>query len=106
MVGIPPPAITAGALSGEDDVADSDRLTDKAVDLASQAAAAAAPIVDKASELASQAAAAAAPLAAQARKGASEGVNAIAEGLDNVTGGVFADQISSVSNRIEDQLER
>lgn len=76
-------------------MADSDKLTDKAVDLAAQAAAAAAPIVDKATEL-----------AAQARKGAAEGLSTIAEGLDNVTGGVFADQISSVTVRIEDQLDK
>jgi len=73
-------------------MADSDKLTDKAVDLAATAAA--------------QAAAAAAEIASQARKGAAEGVSTIAEGLDNVTGGVFADQISAVSNRIEDQLDR
>jgi len=69
-------------------MADSDKLTDKVVDLAAQAAAAAAEI------------------ASQARKGAAEGVSTIAEGLDNVTGGVIADRISSVSNRIEDQLDK
>jgi len=69
-------------------MADTDKLTEKAVELAAQAAAAAAEV------------------AAQARKGAAEGVSTIAEGLDNVTGGAFADQISAVSNRIEDQLDK
>lgn len=69
-------------------MADSDKLTDKAVDAAAQAVAAAAE------------------LAAQARKGAAEGVSTIAEGLDNVTGGVFAGPISAVSSRIEEQLDK
>ena len=87
-------------------MADSDKLTDKAVDLVAQAAAVAAPIVDKATELAAQAAAAAAPIAAQASKRAAESVSTLAEGLDNVTGGVLAGPISAVSSRIEEQLEK
>jgi hypothetical protein len=73
-------------------MADSSKLTDKAVDLAA--------------DLAAQAAAVAADIAAQARKGAAESVGVIAEGLDNVTGGVLAEQISAVSNRVEDQLDK
>ncbi len=87
-------------------MADSDKITDKAADLVAQAAAAAAPIVDKAAELAAQAAAAAAPIAAQASKRAAEGVSTLAEGLDNVTGGVLARPISAVSARIEEQLDK
>ena len=47
---------------------DSGKFTDRAAELAEQAAAAAAPLREKAQELAGQAAAAAGPLAAQARE--------------------------------------
>jgi len=75
-------------------MAESDKLTDKAADLAAQAAAAAAPLVDKAAEL-----------AAQARELAADGVSTVAEGLDKLTGGRLAGPISSVSVKIEDQLD-
>ena len=75
-------------------MAESDKLTDKAAELAAQAAAAAAPIVDKAAEL-----------TAQARQLAADGVSTVAEGLDKLTGGRLADQISTVSVKIEEQLD-
>lgn len=103
---------------------ESDKLKEKAAELAAQAAAAAGPLVERAGELAHQAAAAAGPLAAQARERASElavqagpmlerasqaaahGLNTAAENLDRVTGGKYSGQISTVSAKIEQQLER
>jgi hypothetical protein len=91
------------------------KITDKAAELAAQAAAAAAPIASKAGELAGTAAAAAGPIAHQAKERATalaekagaagaKGVSAVAEGLDKATGGRFADQISSVTSRIEEKI--
>jgi hypothetical protein len=92
------------------------KITEKATELASQAAAAAAPLADKARELAETAATAAAPLANQAKDRVAgiadragelgaKGVSAVAEGLDAVTRGKFSDQISAVTSRIEDALD-
>jgi hypothetical protein len=92
------------------------KITAKATELASQAAAAAAPLVEKATEFAGTAAAAAGPLAAQAKGRAAEladkagelgakGVSALAEGLDKVTGGKYSDKISAVTSKVEDKLD-
>ena len=100
-------------------MADPGKLTDKAAELASQAAAAAEPLRQKATELAGQAAAAAGPLAAQARERATvlagqaaaaagpiaeqarvraaQGVDVLAGNLDKVTGGKYSQQIHSVA---------
>lgn len=97
-------------------MAESNKITDKAAEVAAQLAAAAGPAKDKAAELAATAAAAAAPMAAQAKGKAADlaeragevgakGVSVIAEGLDRATGGKFSDQISAVSSKIEDVLE-
>lgn len=113
---------------------DTDKLKDKATDLAGQAAAAAGPLKDRAAELAAQAAAAAGPLAAQAKEKATElaaqaavaagplkeraeelaakagekaahGVSTLAENLDKATGGKYSDKISSVTSKLEERLD-
>ena len=103
------------------------KITEKATELAGQAAAAAAPLKDKALEFAETAATAAGPIANQAKDRVAEladraselgaeladragelgakGVSAVAEGLDTVTRGKFSDQISSITSRIEDVLD-
>ncbi len=108
-------------------MADPGKLTDKAAELASQAAAAAEPLRQKATELAGQAAAAAGPLAAQARERATvlagqaaaaagpiaeqarvraaQGVDVLAGNLDKVTGGKYSQQIHSVASRVEEVLD-
>lgn len=100
---------------------ESGRITDKAAELAGQAAAAAGPLAaqikEKAAELAGQAAAAAGPLAAQAKdraaelaekasEAAAQGVSALAESLDKATGGKYSDRISSVTAKLEERLDR
>jgi MT0933-like antitoxin protein len=98
------------------------KITEKATELAGQAAAAAGPLKEKAEELigkatvvagtaAGQAAAAAGPmkekaeeLVGKAAELAAQGISAVAEGVDKVTGGKFSDQISAVSSKIEDTL--
>ena len=82
------------------------KITDKASELAGQAADAAGPLVDKAKEVAEQVAEKAAPIVEKAGELAAKGVSAAAEGIDKVTGGKYSDQISSVSTKIEDLLER
>ncbi|MDQ6848484.1 MAG: hypothetical protein M3070_00530 [Actinomycetota bacterium] len=107
-------------------MSESPKFSDKAADLAAQAAAAAGPLKEKASELAAQAAAAAGPMAAQARERATElatqavasagplaaqareraaqGVEVLAENLDKITGGKYTDRIGSLSAKLEDAL--
>ncbi len=107
-------------------MAESPKFTDKAAELAAQAAAAAGPLKEKASEfaaqaaaaagpmaaqareratgLAAQAAAAAGPLAAQAREVAAQGVGTLADNLDKLTGGKYSERIGSVSSKLEDAL--
>jgi hypothetical protein len=75
------------------------RITEKATELAGQAAQAAGPAVEKAKEVAGELVEKAAGIAAQ-------GISAAAEQIDKVTGGKYADRISSVSSKIEDALER
>ena len=92
------------------------KITEKAAEIAGQAAAAAAPIKDKATEVAAAAAAAAGPMAKHAKDRVAgladrageigaKGVSAAAEGLDAVTLGKFSDKISAVSSRIEGALD-
>jgi hypothetical protein len=92
------------------------KITDKAAQVAAQAAAAAGPLKDRAAELAAAAAAAAAPVAARSKERAvgiadkageigAKGVNVVAEGLDKVTGGRFAGQINAVAETIEKRID-
>jgi hypothetical protein len=108
-------------------MAESSKFTDKAAELAGQAAAAAGPLKEKASELAGQAAAAAGPLAAQAKERATvlagqaaaaagpiaeqarvkaaQGVDVLAGNLDKLTGGKYSEQIHSVATKVEEALD-
>lgn len=97
-------------------MAEQGKITDKAAELAAQAAAAAGPIKDKATEFAGTAAAAAGPMASQAKVKAAElaeraaelgakGVSALGESIDKVTGGKYSDKISGVTSKIEDKLD-
>ncbi|MCU1657995.1 MAG: hypothetical protein JWO57_2651 [Pseudonocardiales bacterium] len=101
-------------------MAEQSKITERASELAGQAAAAAGPLAaqakEKATELAGTAAAAAGPLAAQAKEKAAElaerageisakGINALAESIDKATGGKYSDKISSVTSKIEEKLE-
>lgn len=95
---------------------ESGKITDKAVELAARAAAAAGPLKDKATELAGTAAAAAGPLASHAKEKAAvlaergaelgaKGVSALAESIDKATGGKYSDKISSVTAKLENRLD-
>ena len=88
---------------------DTSKLTDKAAEIAGQAAAAAGPLAAQAREragvLASQAAAAAGPIAEQARVKASQGLDVVAGSLDKITGGKYSDRIHSVAERVEGVLD-
>jgi hypothetical protein len=101
-------------------MAEQSKITEKAAELAGQAAAAAGPLAsqakEKATELAGTAAAAAGPMAAQAKEKAAElaekagelgakGVSALAESIDKATGGKYSAKISSVTSKIEDKLD-
>jgi hypothetical protein len=96
-------------------MAASGKKAKKPTDVVAQAAAAVGPIKDRATELAGAAAAAAGPRAAHAKERAvgiaeragslgAKGVNAVAEGVDRVTGGRYAKRISSVTSRIEERI--
>jgi hypothetical protein len=99
---------------------ESGKLTDKAADLAAQAAAVAVPLARQAKEragvLAGQAVAAAGPIASQARHTADEfaakagpvaahGVGALGENIDKLTGGKYSGKISTITAKIEKQLD-
>jgi hypothetical protein len=81
------------------------RITDKASELAGQAVQAAGPALEKAREVAGELAERAAPLVEKAAELAAHGVSAAAEQIDKVTGGKYADTISSVSSKIEEALD-
>jgi hypothetical protein len=88
------------------------RIGEKAGELGSRAAQAAGPALEKAREVAGDLVEKAAPLVERAvplveKAGelAAHGVSAAAEQIDKVTGGKFADQISTVSARLEDVLD-
>lgn len=93
------------------------KITEKASELAGQAAQAAGPAIEKAKEVAGDLAVKAAPLVEKAAEKAGpiveraaelavHGVEKAAEQIDKVTGGKYSDKISSVSSKIEDALER
>jgi hypothetical protein len=82
------------------------KITEKATELAGQAAQAAGPALEKAKEVASDIAEKAAPLVEKAAELAAQGVSAAAEQIDKVTGGKYSEQISTVSSKIEEVLDR
>jgi hypothetical protein len=87
-------------------MAEQGKITEKATELASQAAQAAGPAVEKVKEVASDLAERAAPLVEKAAELAAQGVSVAAEQIDKVTGGKYSDKISSVSSKIEDAIDR
>jgi hypothetical protein len=91
---------------GGPEMVEPSKLTEKAAELAGQAASAAGPAIEKAKEVASDLAEKAAPLVEKAAEIAAHGVSAAAEQIDKVTGGKYSDKISSVSSKIEDALDR
>jgi methyl-accepting chemotaxis protein len=86
-------------------MADASKITDRAAELAGQAAAAAGPLAARAKEIAGQAAAAAGPIAEQARVHAVQGVDVVAGSLDKVTGGKYSEQIHSVATKVGGVLD-
>ena len=72
-------------------MADTAKITDKAAELAAQAAAAAGPLAARAKELAGQAAA--------------QGVDVVAGNLDKATGGKYSERIHSVATKVEGVLD-
>jgi hypothetical protein len=86
-------------------MAESGKLTDRAADLAQQAAAKAEPLRQKATQLAGHAASAAAPIAEQAKVRAAQGVDVVAGGLDKVTRGKYSHHIHTVASRVGDVLD-
>lgn len=84
---------------------DTSKITDRATQLANQAAAAAGPLAARAKELAEQAAAAAGPIAEQARVRAAQGVDVVAGSLDKATGGKYSQRIHSVATKVEGVLD-
>ena len=86
-------------------MAEGSKFTDRAAELAGQAAAAAGPLAARAKELAEQGAAAAAPIVEQARVRAAQSVDIIAGNLDKATGGKYSEQIHSVATKVEHVLE-
>jgi hypothetical protein len=85
------------------------KITDRAAEIVTQAAAAAAPIAaqarDRATALAGQAAAAAGPIVEQARVRAAQGVDVLAGSLDKVSGGKYSQQIHTVASKVEEVLD-
>lgn len=84
---------------------DANKFTDKAADLAGQAAAAAQPIAARAKELAGHTAAAAAPIVEQARVRAAQGVDVVAGSLDKATGGKYSERIHTVATKVGSVLD-
>ncbi len=87
-------------------MAEPSKITEKAGELAGQAAHAAGPAIEKAKEVAGDIAEKAAPIVDKAAELAAQGVSVAAEQIDKVTGGKYSDKISSVSSKIEDALDR
>jgi hypothetical protein len=81
------------------------KITEKASELAGQAAQAAGPALEKAKVVAGELAEKAAPLVEKAAVIAAHGVSAAAEQIDKATGGKYADKISAVSSKIEGALD-
>lgn len=86
-------------------MADANKFTDRAAELAGQAAAAAGPLAARARELAEQTAAAAAPIVEQARVRAAQSVDVVAGSLDKATGGKYTDRIHTVATKVESVLD-
>lgn len=84
---------------------DQAKITEKASELAAQAAQAAGPALEKAKEVASELAEKAGPLVEKAAVAAAHGVSAAAEQIDKATGGKYSDKISTVATKIEDALD-
>jgi hypothetical protein len=82
------------------------RISEKASELATQVVHAAGPAIEKAKEVASDLVEKAAPLVEKAKDAAAHGVSVAAEQIDKATGGKYANQISSVSAKIEGALDR
>ncbi|MDT4926030.1 MAG: hypothetical protein QOG01_3743 [Pseudonocardiales bacterium] len=82
------------------------KITEKASELAGQAAQAAGPAIEKAKEVAGELAEKAGPLIEKAAELAAQGVSVAAEQIDKATGGKYSDKISSVSSKIEQTLDR
>jgi hypothetical protein len=85
---------------------DSSKFSERATELAGQAAQAAGPAIEKAREVAVELAEKAAPLVEKAKDVAAQGVSVAAEQIDKATGGKYADKISAVSAKLEDVLDR
>jgi hypothetical protein len=82
------------------------KITERATELADQAAQAAGPALEKAKEVAADLAEKAAPVVERAAELAAQGVSAAAEQLDKATKGKYSDKISTVATKIEDALDR
>ncbi len=80
-------------------------FTDRAAELAREAAAAAGPLAARAKELAEQAVVAAGPIAEQARVRAAQGVDVVAGSLDKATGGKYSERIHTVASKVESVLD-
>jgi MT0933-like antitoxin protein len=85
---------------------ESSKITERASELAGQAAQAAGPAIEKAKEVAGELAEKAAPLVEKAAVIAAQGVSVAAEQIDKATGGKYSDKISAVSSKLEDALDR
>lgn len=82
------------------------KITERAGELAEQAAQAAGPALDRAKEVATELAVKAGPVVERAAELAAHGVSSAAEHLDRATKGKYSDRISTVATRIEDALDR
>jgi MT0933-like antitoxin protein len=82
------------------------KISEKASELAGQAAQAAGPALEKAKVVAGELVEKAGPLIEKAAEMAAHGVSAAAEQIDKATGGKYSDKISTVSAKIEHTLDR
>jgi hypothetical protein len=87
-------------------MAEPGKLTDKASELAGQAAEKAGPALEKAKEVASELVEKAGPLIEKAAELAALGISVAAEQIDRATGGKYSDKLSSASAKIEEKLDR
>jgi hypothetical protein len=87
-------------------MAEPSKFTDKASELAGQAAEKAGPAIVKAKEVASDLAEKAGPIIEKAAELAAHGVSVAAEQIDRATKGKYSDKLSSASTKIEEKLER
>lgn len=81
-------------------------LTQRASELANQAAEAAGPMIERAREVAGEFAEKTGPYVEKAAGIAAQGVAAAADQIDKATGGKYTDKISSVSSKIESTLDK